>query len=389
MEELQKLNSAFQTFTEASKLLEIYYCKLKEQVDYLTKELALKNEELNHALEDSRRSRDFLKGLLENMQEAIIVLDSEERIIMSNIAAKKLLSLPFEEKQINFNDLNVKIEGNKTEYDMFLNDKKHNLLISKSEIRGKSKDIQGYVVLFQDITKIKASERQRERNKRLIAMGEMSAKIVHEIRSPLCSIELYASMLADVIENSEHRELAKGICTGIKSLNNILNNMLFYVRPHELKYSEIYLEDVILQTINMLKPIAEGRNIKIDFSYKKGNLIKGDMELLKQAFINVIINALQASYDGQKIDISINNDCKSVTVDIRDFGVGIKAEEIENIFNPFFTTKERGTGLGLTITSMIIEAHKGNITVESEPGKGCLFKISFSRLVRQEIESYT
>lgn len=381
MEELQKLNSAFHTFTEASKLLEEYYSRLREQVEYLTSELAKKNEELRKALEDSRKTKDFLQGLIENMQEAIVVLDKEERVIMFNRAAKSILSFSESNKFKKFHELNIKMEGEKTEHVISVDEKKYTMLISKSEILNNEKNVQGYVVLFQDVTKLKDLERQKERNKRLIAMGEMSAKIVHEIRSPLCSIELYASMLANALENSEHKELAKGICTGIKSLNNILNNMLFYARPHELKHSETIIEEVVQQTISIVRPMLEGRHMEIHFYGDGKTLIKGDKELLKQAFLNVIINAFQASKDGQSIEININRDDKVVSVDIRDFGEGINAGEIENIFNPFFTTKERGTGLGLTITSMIVEAHGGTIFVDSEKGKGSLFRLSFPVLL--------
>ncbi len=234
---------------------------------------------------------------------------------------------------------------------------------------------------------IKELERHEERNKRLIAMGEMAAKIVHELRSPLCSIELYAGMLVNDLQGSPHVEPAKGISSGIKSLNNILTNMLLFARPHKPSFSAIDINRVIDDSLYMLMPMIESRKIKLSKTILSEQSIPedasalsvaGDSELLKQVFLNILLNAVDATPEGSEIGINLKRENGRISVEIMDEGEGIMQEDIERIFDPFFSTKDRGTGLGLTIASKIMQVHGASITVSSKADKGSCFKLCFS-----------
>ncbi len=218
-----------------------------------------------------------------------------------------------------------------------------------------------------------------ERNKRLIAMGELAAKIVHEIRSPLCSIELYSSMLEKELNSSDHINLARGISIGIKSLNNILTNMLFFAKPQKPLLKVINLAKTLKESIFLLMPIIESRSIVLNVDINDNIMIKGDSELLKQVFINIILNSIQASSEGGEITVMNDEVEEYIVVRISDNGTGIDSKNIEKIFDPFFSTKEKGTGLGLTITSKIVQVNNGKIKVESEPGKGSSFFLYFTK----------
>ncbi|MBI4687503.1 MAG: hypothetical protein HY756_06955 [Nitrospirae bacterium] len=234
---------------------------------------------------------------------------------------------------------------------------------------------------------IEELERHEERNKRLIAMGEMAAKIVHEIRSPLCSIELYAGMLVNDLQGSRHVELAKGISSGIKSLNNILTNMLLFAKSHKPAFGAIDINRVVDDSLHMLMPMIESRKIRLskDVSCWQGAqksggsvYVSGDSELLKQVFLNILLNAVDATPEGGEIRINLKSQNGRIGVEIIDQGEGIRQEDIERIFDPFFSTKARGTGLGLAIASKIMQVHGGSIMVQSEAEKGSCFRLCFS-----------
>jgi nitrogen fixation/metabolism regulation signal transduction histidine kinase len=377
MENIVKLNEAFCNFTRASKSLETYYKKLGEKVQYLTHELEKKNAQLEAAIQEVQESKDYLHTVIQSIGEAIIVLDQHEKITMINRAARHLLCL--DSRNISgttFGDLDCKIEKCPSGTELTVKGRRYDVIMSRSKVTDSKGTIRGYVILIKDITRLKELERQQERNQRLISMGEMAAKIVHEIRSPLCSIELFSNMLSKDLEGTSHSEMAQGISTSIKSLNNILTNMLLFARPQKLSFKEIKLRDIIEESIKMLIALIEVRGINI---YRKfsDETIEGDSELLKQVFMNVILNAIQAMPEGGTLEIKMSRDGESVVVAVVDEGEGIDPENVEKIFDPFFSTKEKGTGLGLAIAHRIMQGHNGFIKAEKNKDKGSTFYLCF------------
>ncbi|MGC2061473.1 MAG: ATP-binding protein [Thermodesulfovibrionales bacterium] len=378
MEDIGRLNEAFRNFTLASKSLESSYERLQEKVQYLTGEIAQKNVQLGDALSKTEEAKDFLRGILESLHEAIIVLDPEKRVTMVNRAAEEFLGFSVEEVTgIPFDRLSFTIEKDGPETVLVIGGRRHSVIISRSDVRDIDGGVRGQVILFQDITRIRELEALQERNHRLIAMGEMAAKIVHEIRSPLCSIELYASMLARELEGTGQMELAKGISTGIRSLNNILTNMLLFARPQKPLLNEVALKKVIDESIFMLRPMMDTRELKILREGAGDLVVSGDAELLKQVFLNILINAIHASPGGHTVTVSLVPEEDFVVASIKDEGQGIEEQRLESIFDPFFSTKEKGTGLGLTIASKIMQAHGGIIRVKSRVGEGATFQLCF------------
>ena len=377
MENVVKLNEAFQSFTQASKSLESHYAKLRERVNYLTQELENKNAQLNQAILEVRESKDYLQAVLQSINEAIIVLDQDEKISMINRASEELFCTGAERavsmrlEELNFH-LNDGLSGTK----LTVNDRTYDVILSRSTVLDPEGKIRGFVILIKDITRIKDLERQQERNQRLIAMGEMAAKIVHEIRSPLCSIELFSNMLTDDLEGTANSDMARGISTGIKSLNNILTNMLFFAKPQKPALKDIRLDLAIEESIAMLTPLIEVRGVKIMKSLST-EIVAGDTELLKQVFMNILMNAVQAMPEGGKIEISMASNDEYASVFIVDEGEGIRHENVEKIFDPFFSTKDTGTGLGLAIAHKIMQCHDGLIRAGRNDDKGSTFSLSF------------
>lgn len=378
MVDVNRLSEAFLHFTEASRSLESSYEKLKERVRYLTQEVEEKNRQLAEALGDVEEAKDYLQAVLQSMEEAVIVLDTGGRITMINRSASEMLCLEGTEVVgLRLGELDLSIEGEDTGTVLRAGGRRRDVIVSSSDVRDSQGAVRGRVVVMRDVTRIRDLELQHERNNRLIAMGEMAAKIVHEIRSPLCSIELYAGMLARELEGSSHVNLAKGISTGISSLNAILTNMLYFAKPQKPLFRQADIGKALGETVFMLLPMIESRGIGLRNSVPSGVLVPGDPELAKQLFLNILMNAIQVTPSGRAIETRLLRENGHVVIEVADEGEGIRDEDRERIFDPFFTTREKGTGLGLTIASRIVEAHGGKITVKSEGGKGSTFGLHF------------
>jgi len=376
---VELLSEAFQDFTKASKSLETYYGLLQEKVIYLTNELEKKNGELQTALSDAERNKDYLNAILYNLEEAIIVVDPEERVTMLNKSAEDLLSISRSEAVGKvFSNLHFLISRNNSETILTVTGRQYTIILSHSPIVDSRGSSRGNVILIKDITRLRELEVQQERDQRLKAMGEMATRIVHEIRNPLCSMQLFASMLEGEVENTPHKELARGISTGISSLNTILTNMLLFARPHKPSSKKIPIDRVVEESVVILTPLIKARNIELKKSLRRYEVL-GDEELLKQVFINVILNAVQALPNGGDLNVTMEKSGTSVIVHVKDNGPGIDGADIEKIFNPFFTTKDTGTGLGLTIASQIMQAHGGYIKVHNGEERGSIFSLYFLR----------
>lgn len=377
--DVELLNEAFQSFTTASRSLETYYEALQEKVRHLTAELEAKNKQLNAALADAEKSKDYLNAILYNLEEAIVVVDPYDKVTMLNKSAEDLLCLqPRYAAGKEFSSLDFSITGEDAETFLAVNGKKYNIILSHSPVVDSEGLSRGSVILIKDITRLRELELHHERNQRLIAMGEMAATIVHEIKNPLCSIELFASMLEKDLAGTEHKELAMGISTGISNLNNIMTNMILFAKPHKPVLKAISLDGVLEESIAMCLPFTDSGNVKISKALFASE-ISGDRELLKQVFMNIIINAIQSMPGGGRVDVAMRKADGFVIVDIMDDGPGIERGILEKIFDPFFSTKDKGTGLGLAIAAKIMQAHGGYIKVDSEENnnKGSVFGLYF------------
>lgn len=375
---MRKLHEAFEHFTMASQALEQSYAGLKERVSYLTDELEQKNRELAASLSQTSEAKDYLGGILESLAEAIIVVDNSGTVTMANRAAGQMMgSAPDALTGLQFEGLGIPDGDEEGEAGLQTPGGRFDVLISRSTIVDAEGVARGRVILLQDITRLKELEAAEERNHRLIAMGEMAAKIVHEIRSPLCSIELYASMLAKDLEGTRHTDMAQGISSGIRSLNNVLTNMLFFAKPRQPSLRPSDLGRVLGETVFLLKPTAEAQGVSLELSSGTvaGNAMC-DIELMKQVLLNIILNAIQASPEGSTVRITRSIEDGLECIEVHDDGCGIHKADIARIFDPFFSTKDRGTGLGLAISARIMQAHGGGIRVQSEPGQGTSFFLS-------------
>ena len=243
----------------------------------------------------------------------------------------------------------------------------------------------GTVLSLTDITRMRNLEQQANRTGRLAAMGEMAIRIAHEIRNPLGSIELFATMLmADLQEYQELKVLAEHISAGVKSINNIVSNLLLFIRPdQQLDEQVLELHEALKDSLFFAGHLFDAHDgIEVNTRLSDDTLfVKGDLELLKQVFLNLILNAIQAMSGGGRLSISSHKrnghqDEQWAEVHLDDDGCGIAKANLTRIFDPFFTTRKKGTGLGLTIVHNILKMHHGSIDITSSAeGTRCVVSL--------------
>jgi signal transduction histidine kinase len=228
----------------------------------------------------------------------------------------------------------------------------------------------------------KLLEDQLNQSERLAVLGEMVAGVSHEIKNPLGIIRSTAELLADKLSSDPtQKKLSTIIVEESGRLNDIVTDFLDFAKPQAPKFQSCNLEEIIDRNISFLKPELDKKKVVVH----NGNLnsqslsIEADPELLYRAFLNIFLNAVQAMTDGGSISIKAEEIKDSYRVGIRDTGIGISKENLKKIFSPFFTTKDKGSGLGLSIVKKIIEGHNGTISIDSEEGIGTKVSVSLLR----------
>ena len=234
----------------------------------------------------------------------------------------------------------------------------------------------GNTLIFQDLTVIKEMERQIERNKRLAFVGEMAAGLAHEIRNPLASISGPIQMLSkDIRQDETDRKLMQIILRGKDRLDGFVKDFLLLARPKQSERKDMDVKAIIDDVLESLRFSPEWReDIEVIKNLCNQTLIYGNKVEIRQVIWNLILNAIQAMPEGGRLKIESRQvfiDRKEyLEIRISDNGCGIEKKSRDSVFEPFYTTKENGTGLGMAIVNRIVESHMGKIRIESKPGKG-------------------
>ncbi|MBZ0155501.1 MAG: sensor histidine kinase [Alphaproteobacteria bacterium] len=231
--------------------------------------------------------------------------------------------------------------------------------------------------LRDSIRELEESNKEKTRLERLSALGEMSMTVAHEIKNPLNAIRGAASYLKNNFEGEVLQEFLSIIEEETRRLNEIVTSILRYSRPVPLKVQLSDLNKVVRDTVELVRQEAMENDVEMALSLdERIPSFSFDAQQLKQAFLNILVNSLDVTGAGDTIRISTELVDSRVRVAIRDTGAGISEEALSEIFKPFFTTKTRGSGLGLACVERIVKDHKGDISVTSTVGTGTEFTIS-------------
>lgn len=398
MNDLVFLQKSFDHFNQATADLQRAYASLEEKFESINRELEEKNAELTKTIVEKEDMKNYLQNILESLTTGVIVTDPEEKIqtvnrcaeIFSGVSQRSALG---KHVAVLFGDAFPKKDGPICFSEYFREEtgrrirlKGRTMEVFCAPVRDRSGDGIGTVFIVRDITRIEKLEEMAKRTEKFAAMGEMAANIAHEIRNPLGSIELFASLLIKDLTEKRDRDRISQIITSVKNMDNKISNLLLFTRNSNPMMRTVNVHDILKEIHVFSGQIFTQGNIVFSIRYADIEpLIDGDAEMLKQVFFNLILNALQAMPEGGRLSIEtrcspLKSNIKtsaisSVEIRFSDNGVGIAEENRSKIFDPFFSTREGGSGLGLAIVHNIVDMHGGTINVEKGEQGGTMFTI--------------
>ncbi|MEK7332417.1 MAG: ATP-binding protein [Nitrospirota bacterium] len=340
--------------------------KLKEK----EKELEILKKIAEQRAEDVE---SYNKNILQSVPSGVISFDRELKIESINSPAEKILELSAESiigkdylEALGKAISNILKEGKSVERGEIQYRSSRGrwvwLGLTFSPLRdSEGRDI-GHILVFTDLTELKALESQAELRERLSSLGEMSAGIAHEIRNPLGVIAGYTKLLSRKVD-AALLPTVEAISKEVEVVDRIISDFLSFARPVDLIISKVNLNAVIQSCIASIA--GNISNIEVSMDIDKTLFISGDEILLRQAFTNLIQNSVEAMRDGGKLSFGYKDMGDYMEITVSDTGHGMSDGIKEKIFLPFYTTKEKGTGLGLAIVHKIIVSHGGTILVDS------------------------
>jgi two-component system sensor histidine kinase PilS (NtrC family) len=339
------------------------------------------------------------RSIIESVDTGILTIDLNGQIKSFNRAATEITGLSFQDignrklsdifshpppLQTKF-EINEKRSLIKTRFETsFLTGDEKKLLLggSVSPLRDPSGVLIGNIIVFQDLTIINEMKESLEKSRRLAFIGEMAAGLAHEIRNPLASISGSIQMLRqDATRNETNARLMQIILRGKDQLESFLKDFLLMARPAPGIREMLDIRETIREVIESLRCVAdwhEGLDVSMALADEPLNIKANKMEI-RQVIWNLILNAVQAMPEGGMLKVAANparnGERDGVEINIGDSGFGMEEQDLKKIFDPFYTTRDTGTGLGLAVVNRIIAVYDGKIHVQSEPGKGTLFTL--------------
>lgn len=339
----------------------------------------------------------YTSKLLETMDNAVISVDNKGNIKTFNRKSEEIFGK--KKKEVLNKDcqevLNLNINGKCLLKECLLEKKnitqeiileeeglkKKILDLNTSFLTDESGEITGVVVVIRDVTEIKDLNEEVARHKRLVALGKLSAGIAHEIRNPLSSIRGLAQFVFNSFSKTDERkEDLNTIIQEVDRLNKLVIQVLDFAKFKKPNLTFFSLNDLIRKIAELFKLEIKDKQIKFNLELSPDiSQIQADEDQIRQILMNVIINAIQAIPKKGEIKIktekALLRGASAIKFIIEDSGIGIPEKDFNQIFDPFFSTKEKGSGLGLSIVYKLVEAHQGEIKVESKEGEGTKFVI--------------
>lgn len=258
-------------------------------------------------------------------------------------------------------------------------------LLSSSPIFDRNGNLVGTINVAKDITELKNLKERIISMEKMAALGEMAAKVAHEIRNPLLAIGGFAKRLEKELKDDKSKEYSKVILEEVRRLERILNEILSFVKPYQVKKEFFKIKELVDDVVNLTFSTLKENGNELTVIVEDDFLVLGNYDKLKEVLLNLLSNANDATKNGEitlrvrkasELPLEVaNSENQYFIIEVQDTGCGIEKENLKKIFDPFFTTKINGTGLGLSISKRIVEEHCGIIKVESELKKGTIFRI--------------
>ncbi len=346
--------------------------------------------------------------VLENVEEAVVAIDRDGRISLFNPAAQAYTGIS-ERQGLGryFEELFEGQEGllypirTAVRHGRSISDHENILLhrpsapplpvsVSVSPIYTASGEQEGVVLIIRDLSRVRELEEAVRRADRLSMLGTLAAGLAHEIKNPLGGIKGAAQLLAmELSAQRQLKEYTDVMVREVDRVNGIIEELMDLARPRQAKWSEVNLTKILGDIVLFQKEAQRGRDVEFLLNFDPSiPPILGDENLLTRLFLNLVKNAGEAIEKTGRIEVMTkvasdyhytkqgSRPVPLIQVDVRDNGRGIPAEDIDRIFTPFYTTKDKGSGLGLATCQQIVNIHRGILKVESIPGEGTTFRVS-------------
>ena len=370
-ENAQELEEAFSTFNRLSEQLSSSYHDLEERVDELNEELAVAHSEKLEHYKEKERLAERLDSLLSALPAGVVVMDGTGRIAEANPAAIDLLGEPLSGELWRDVILRAFEPNAESGVDLQL---RSGRLVSLSTCPLGSEP--GQILMINDVTEGRVLQEKMNQHKRLTAMGEMVASLAHQIRTPLSSAMLYLSHLRQPLEESKRIKFADKVSASIKHLEKLVSDMLIFARGEMGGGEAVPVSELIDSLVHNLDAELDKSNTELLLDDEAGDtLVRCNRDILASAILNLASNAIQAMGQGGTLTVRTQVQGQWVDIIVEDAGPGIDAATQARIFEPFYTTRANGTGLGLAVVQAVAKAHQGELWLKSTLGEGSQFGI--------------
>jgi two-component system sensor histidine kinase FlrB len=348
------------------------YQGIEQRIERLNGELAEARNERRSELAEKERLADRLQSLLNALPAAVLVLDGQGRVQELNPAAQALLGASLQgelwRELIDQIFIPQTIPGG----DLLLRSGRY---VSLSTCPLDSEP--GQILMLHDVTDKRQLQQNLEHSRRLADMGRMAASLAHQIRTPLASALLYVSQLNGMKSNSEIQQRFSGkALNSLKSLENLIADMLLFANGGGSHGGQVDAAQLLEQALEPLQNKLTGQGIELVRDIEPGEQrLEVNATMLVSALQNLLTNAIQAMPGGGRLTLSVRRENEMLALGVRDSGSGIDMALQARLFEPFVTTREGGTGLGLAVVRAVAHTMGGNASCESKPGEGSQFVI--------------
>ena len=333
-------------------------------------------------------------SILENMRDAVVTADAENRITIFNRAAEKLFDTEAAEvagKRLDEVDATrrkcLALIFSSTDDELTLEcapDRTRVVSVSVSTTARADGSLESRTAVIKDQTEARRLEQLMRRSEKLSAMGELSSWVAHEIRNPLNAISMIAQRYGrEFIPKTgvkEYASMTQVLQKEIARVNNIIHQFLKFARPPKLNVTELPAEQFLDHIGTLVRGQAEAKGVRFSWTCANPVQVHFDAEQMTQALLNLVQNAIDATQKGGKVSVRLGKQENDLVIDIADTGSGIPPEQLERIFDLYYSTKPDGTGMGLAITQQIVSQHQGTLRVESEKGRGSTFSVRIPQI---------
>jgi signal transduction histidine kinase len=392
------LADAFSAFVNAAGRLENSYTSLQTEVAQLRQELKKRDAQLASSLEENQRVRHALHSIVEALPCGVFVLDEHNNVVLSNPEAYNLLNEPAGEMVLkrtapafverlmgpagSDQEAEQELRIDETAGQRWLAVRKRTLQVPGLSASGSN---DGVVLIARDITAHKEVEQQREQNRNMVALAEVSSVLAHELRNPLASLELLSSLLSGLELEKDARSWVENIRAGIRLMSATVNNILGLHSLGTPELVPVRIGELLEGSVSFIKPLAEQSGVQTVLKdATDGASIAAAPNSFSQIVLNLACNAFRFTPEGGRLVIFArvvsNRSRRRVVIQFADTGAGIAPEHLERVFDAGFSGHGNSPGLGLAICRRIVEQHGGKITVKSQLRKGTTFTMEFPAL---------